>query len=211
VFLLDDGFQHLQLARDVDILLMDTTRPLQGASLLPAGMLREPLTAMGRADVVVFTRVEAQPGIAAAVAKLRGYPVFTATTKLVGFRQLRSASALLSVDEIGDGPFLAFCGLGNPQQFFRDVGSWGLAVTGEEIFPDHHQYSAGDVERITSAARRSGARALVTTEKDAKNLLGMPVEGLPVYVAVIELEMAQEEEFLALMLGKIAERRGGAA
>jgi len=211
VFLLDDGFQHLQLARDVDILLMDTTRPLQGASLLPAGMLREPLTAMGRADVVVFTRVEEEAGIAAAVAKLQSYPVFTASTKLMGFRRLGSDGGLLSVTEIGSGPFLAFCGLGNPQQFFRGVGSWGLAVNGEETFPDHHRYSASDVERITSAARRSGARALVTTEKDAKNLAGVLVEGLAVYAAVIELAIAQEEEFLALVLGKIAERRGAAA
>src|SRR5215831_6430575 len=80
VFLLDDGFQHLQLGRDLDILLMDASRPLHGESLLPAGRLREPVSAMSRADLVVFTRTETMPGSLEAIGKLSQFPVFAATT-----------------------------------------------------------------------------------------------------------------------------------
>src|SRR5271170_1723151 len=142
IFLLDDGFQHLQLARDVDILLMDASRSLTGESLLPAGLLREPLSAMGRADVLVFTRAETQPGISNVVSSLQSYPVFAATTKLLGFRRLGSDNdELLTGEQIGAGPFLAFCGLGNPQQFFRDLAAWNIPVSGQRIFPDHHRYT----------------------------------------------------------------------
>ncbi|PYX65081.1 MAG: hypothetical protein DMG78_30010, partial [Acidobacteria bacterium] len=85
VFLLDDGFQHLQLARDLDILLMDASRPLAGETLLPAGRLREPLAAMSRANLIVFTRAETASGTLEAIRKLDQYPVFAAATRLLGF------------------------------------------------------------------------------------------------------------------------------
>src|SRR5882757_9513903 len=107
VFLLDDGFQHLQLARDLDILLMDASRPLAGEALLPAGRLREPLTAMSRANLIVFTRAEAASGTLEAIAKLKQFPVFAASTRLLGFRRAGNAGALLSADEIEAGPFFA--------------------------------------------------------------------------------------------------------
>src|SRR6267143_2695049 len=139
VFLLDDGFQHLQLARDLDILLMDASRRLAGESLLPAGRLREPLSAMSRANILVFTRTENMPGTVVAIQKLNQFPVFAAATQLVGFRRLGGEISLLSSSDVGAGPFFAFCGLGNPDAFFRDLRAWGLAVCGQMIFPDHHR------------------------------------------------------------------------
>src|SRR6266850_2613304 len=121
VFLLDDGFQHLQLARDLDILLMDASRRLAGEALLPAGRLREPLSAMSRANILVFTRTENMPEAVDAIQKLNQFPVFAAATQLVGFRRLGGEVSLLSTSEIGTGPFFAFCGLGNPNAFFRDL------------------------------------------------------------------------------------------
>src|SRR5437899_12843700 len=114
VFLLDDGFQHLQLARDLNILLMDASRPLAGELLLPAGSLREPVAAMSRANLIVFTRAESASGTLEAVGKLHQYPVFAASTRLLGFRRFGGEITLLSANEIGAGPFFAFCGLGNP-------------------------------------------------------------------------------------------------
>src|SRR3989441_7895685 len=105
VFLLDDGFQHLQLARDLDILLVDSSRGLADELLLPAGRLREPLSAMSRANILVFTRTENMPGTVDAIQKLNQYPVFAAATQLVGFRRLGGEIALLSSSEIGAGPF----------------------------------------------------------------------------------------------------------
>jgi tetraacyldisaccharide 4'-kinase len=209
IFILDDGFQHLQLARDVDILLMDSSRSLTGESLLPAGLLREPISAMGRADALVFTRAETQQGIAAAVSQLNSYPVFTAANRLLGFRRLGSSdAALLTAEQIGAGPFFAFCGLGNPQQFFRDLETWKSSVNGQSIFPDHHKYSAADAAKLERAAEAANARALITTEKDAKNLAGVTLQGYPVFVAVIDIEVSQEEDFLSLIHSKIARRVG---
>src|SRR5437764_1601816 len=91
VFILDDGFQHLQLARDLDILLMDVSRPLARESLLPAGWLREPLAAMSRANLIVFTRAESASGTLEAIGKLNQYPVFAASTRLPGFRRFQRA------------------------------------------------------------------------------------------------------------------------
>ena len=108
VFLLDDGFQHLHLARDLDILLMDASRPLAGESLLPAGRLREPLAAMSRANLIIFTRAETASGTLEAIGKLNQYPVFAASTRLLGFRRFGGEIAPLSASEIGAGPSPGF-------------------------------------------------------------------------------------------------------
>ena len=207
IFLLDDGFQHLQLARDVDILLMDASRSLTNERLLPAGLLREPVSAMTRADILVFTRAETQPGVSAAVSHLAEYPVFAATTKLLGFRILGDKSiSLLNASQIGEGPFFAFCGLGNPQQFFRDLETWRIATNGQRVFGDHHRYTAADVAALERAAEQSKSRAFVTTEKDAQNLTGVTLRQFPVYIAIIDIEVSQETDFLALIEAKIASK-----
>jgi len=211
VFLLDDGFQHLQLARDLDILLMDASRPLTGESLLPAGSLREPLSAMGRANILVFTRTETMPGTFDAIQKLQQYPVFAASTQLIGFRRLGRGVSLLSSSEIGAGPFFAFCGLGNPDAFFRDLRNWEIAVCGQLVFPDHHRYTDQDVSKIQQAARQVGAMAFVTTEKDAQNLSGVRFEEAPVYVSVIELAVSPGADFKNALDRTLAASAGAAA
>lgn len=211
VFLLDDGFQHLQLARELNILLMDASHPLGSESLLPAGRLREPLSAMSRANLVVFTRAETMPGTSEAIAKLHDYPVFAAATRLLGFRRFGGDIALFSTDEIGAGPFFAFCGLGNPDAFLRDLKNWGLALNGQIIFPDHHRYTEQDVLQIQHAAKEAGADGLVTTEKDAQNLDGLRMEGAPVYVCVIDLVVSPEADFKNIIHQTLEAGAGAAA
>jgi len=211
VFLLDDGFQHLQLARDLDILLMDASRPLAGESLLPAGRLREPVAAMSRANLIIFTRAETASGTLEAIGKLNQYPVFAASTRLLGFRRFCGEITPLSANEIGAGPFFAFCGLGNPDAFFRDLGNWGLAVCGQAIFPDHHRYTPRDILALKQAGKRAGANALVTTEKDAQNLAALKFEETPVYVAVIDLVVTPEADFRNVLDQTLAAGAGVAA
>lgn len=199
VFLLDDGFQHLPLARDLDVLLMDASRPLANELLLPAGKLREPLSAMSRANVLMITRGDRAPGISEAVGKLTQYPVFVATTRLLGFRVRESTGGIRSLEEIGNGPFLAFCGIGNPAAFFADLENWGLKLSGMLAFADHHRYSNSDAAQIATKARKSGTRACITTEKDAQNLKGIDFAGIPIYVAVIDFLVKPEEEFHRLL------------
>jgi tetraacyldisaccharide 4'-kinase len=211
VFLLDDGFQHLRLARDLDILLMDVSRPLAGEPLLPAGRLREPITAMNRANLIIFTRAETAAGTLDAIGKLNQYPVFAASTRLLGFRRFGGEITLLSSDEIGAGPFFAFCGLGNPDAFFRDLGNWGLSICGQAVFGDHHRYTQRDILAVMQAAKHAGANALVTTEKDAQNLNGLRLGETPLYVAVIDLEVTPEADFRSVLQETLAGRVGAAA
>jgi tetraacyldisaccharide 4'-kinase len=211
VFLLDDGFQHLELARNLDILLMDASRPLAGESLLPAGRLREPVAAMSRANLIVFTRAEKASGTLEAIGRLHQYPVFAASTRLLGFRRFGGESSLLGANEIGPGPFFAFCGLGNPDAFFRDLGNWGLAVCGQAIFPDHHHYTQREMLAVKQAGKRVGAQAFVTTEKDAQNLDGLKFEEAPLYVAVIDVVVTPEADFRKVLDQTLAAGAGAAA
>ncbi len=210
IFLLDDGFQHLPLARDLDILLMDASRPVHRSLLLPAGPLREPISAMSRADLLVFTRVETQPGTVEAISKLGECPVFAAVMRLAGFR-LNGGDALLQPREMGPGPFFAFCAIGNPEAFLRDLQSWAVPVSGKKVFADHHRYTASDVKVLEEAAQAAGAKAFVTTEKDVQNLSGVKFEGLPLYVAVIELDVKPESEFHAAISSFLSAQDGAPA
>lgn len=207
IFLLDDGFQHLPLARDLNILLLDAAQPLARQSLLPTGRLREPVSAMRRADLLVFTRAQTVPGTGAAIEKLQGYPVFSAFTRLLGFRRFGAGIPLLPPDAIGDGPFYAFCGIGNPLAFFCDLQNWKFSLAGQREFADHHRYDARDAHELAGAARTAGARALLTTEKDAQNLAGVSFGDLPAYVVVIDFEIPKEAELLAFIRERLQTRK----
>src|SRR5215467_6620832 len=203
VFLLDDGFQHLALARDVDIVMLDGSRNLTAEWLLPAGSLREPPSACSRADFMVVTRRFAQPPLAK--------QFFQAQTRLRGFRKWKAGSkenaAGSCADEIGAGPFFSFCGIGNPAGFADDLKRWQVAVVGSRVFRDHHKYSQNDLAALESAAIAAGAAALVTTEKDEQNLPAGPGR-LPVYVVVIDLVMNSERELLEGLDRLLNQRRG---
>lgn len=197
VFLLDDGFQHLQLARDLDIVMVDASRPIGGEFLLPAGPLREHTSALTRADIIVFTRTDNAPGAAEAIQRMSNLPVFAASTHLLGFRSLGVEAPLVDPVGLGPGPFFAFCGLGNPEAFVRDLKRWGVPVVGQMFFADHHRYSVDDTKAIVQAAASAGAKALLTTEKDSWNLIDVTFTGLPVFVSVIELQISGEAAFLS--------------
>ena len=209
IFLLDDGFQHLALARDVDVLLLDGSRKLKNEALLPAGKLREPISSCARADLLVVTR-KPEPELVEAV-DARKHKIFHAQTRLQGFRTIGEAGAARSVSEIGDGPFFAFCGIGNPEAFFADLQRWDVPVTGTRSFRDHHGYTASDLRGLQAAAERAGARGFVTTEKDEQNLPDAAGLRLPVYVAVIDFVLSSESEFTAELERVLGAGRGAAA
>jgi tetraacyldisaccharide 4'-kinase len=196
IFLLDDGFQHQQLARDVDILLLDSSQPMN-QPLLPAGPMREKSSAMTRANILVFTRTANSAGTQDAIQNLGNLPIFAASTILKGFRRLDCHDSPQSATQIGQGPFFAFCGIGNPDAFIRDLQAWGTPPQNQLFFPDHHRYTPADVAHIQQAAKKVGATTLLTTEKDSWNLTNLKFPELPVYVAVIDLQIARESELLA--------------
>jgi len=208
VFLLDDGFQHLQLARDVDILLLDGSRSVQ-QPLLPAGDLREPVGACSRADLIVVTRKTERRDIEAMFS--HKFSIFYAQTRLLGFRRLPGDDRLHYVSEIGPGPFFAFCGIGNPQGFFDDLSHWHVPIAGKRSFRDHHRYSAKDLHDLKREALRAGAIAFVTTEKDACNISDAAEFESPIFAAAIEMAMSSESEFDATLERKLAAARGARA
>jgi len=203
-FLLDDGFQHLALARNVDIVLLDATDSLSSSCLLPAGRLREPLSALRRADIVVITRAAASAEVEAEVRSRTDAPVFYVRPKLLDFCELAGASRKLSPREMGRHGVFAFCAIGNPEAFFGDLVAWGVSLAGRRALRDHHRYTPADADRLERAARRAGAAALVCTEKDAMNLRGAEFHALPVYVCRMELEIAGDllETVLRLVAGR---------
>ena len=205
IFLLDDGFQHLKLARDLDIVLVDASRPM-AQPLLPAGPMREPLSALARAGIIVFTRTENTAGAKEAIQRLSNLPIFAASTRLLGFRRVGGDGLLQTVANLGSGPFFVFCGIGNPEAFERDLQRWGIMPAGHMFFPDHHHYTLENLQAIERAGARLGAKALLTTEKDSWNLRDAQFSGLPVFVSVIDLEITGETEFLAAINGALQAR-----
>jgi tetraacyldisaccharide 4'-kinase len=206
VFLLDDGFQHQELARDVDIVLVDSTRPLHEEHLIPAGRLREPVSAISRASIVVFTRAHQAPGVPPAIQKFPRLPIFPASTALLGFKQVCEGESTGLKDRLPQ-PVFAFCGIGNPEAFLADLKRWNIEVAGKSAFRDHHAYSGEDVRRICKSANESGAVAVVTTEKDLQNLANKKFS-LPLYCCEIALEIPDSAKFWEVIRQSLAARTG---
>jgi tetraacyldisaccharide 4'-kinase len=191
--LLDDGFQHRQLARDVDILLV--SRGDLADHLLPAGNLREALHAAARADVFAIPKDEPE---VAEWLKSQGW-------RGIVWRVRRRMEVPQDKERRIRGPVVAFCGIARPEQFFEGLESAGLRLAARFAFPDHHRYTEGDFERIAAAAQQVGATALLTTEKDRVRL-GALAESFPASVPLgtsiplraVELRIEIEDEAAAV-------------
>ncbi len=210
-FVLDDGFQHLRLGRDVDIVLIDALNPFGGGHLLPAGRLREPKSALGRADIVVITRSDHAPAVEAVVRRYTAAPIFYAQAELDGvFARGRDTPDPPQLDW-REKKLFAFCGIGNPAAFFADLRRWGMNIVGQAAYRDHHRYTPKDARKLEQQAQAAGADALVCTEKDVCTLLGAPFQALPVLYCHISLWLAQAEEFWGAVLATAEQKRPKAA
>jgi tetraacyldisaccharide 4'-kinase len=206
VHLLDDGFQHRKLARDVDIVLL--TQADVEDTLLPAGNLREPLSALAEADVVVLREEEAT-SLRSVVAGLSG------DKRVPAIWVIRRS---LSLGEAGDVALptkpLAFCGIARPENFTKMLAAQGYEPMDTMIFPDHHAYDDEDVHRLIERARQVEANGFVTTEKDAVKLTPILHDHLetvgPVVVARLSVELLDEQESLSqlvAMVGRLDRRK----
>jgi 3-deoxy-D-manno-octulosonic-acid transferase len=176
VLFLDDGFQHLQLARDFDLVLIDALHPFGGGELVPLGRLREPLEGLARASAFVITRADEAPNTKAIEAALRDYnataPIFTARTVACKWREADGSEFEIDLfaELAEDMRAIAFCGLGNPNAFWRTLRQVGIDPVASYAFEDHHQYTPNEIRRLARHARDIGAGSLLTTAKDAVNL-----------------------------------------
>ncbi len=209
-FVLDDGFQHIKLARDADVVLVDATDPFGGGMVLPAGRLREPVSALRRADVVVITRsVQApSPAVEAIIRRHTQSPIFYSTTNIESVLRVPQLAVELPIQDWTRARFMVFSAIGNPTAFLEDLRKWGFQVAGERMFADHHVYREGEIAELESAAANCGADALLCTEKDVWNLRHVLLSGLPVYCCRISLQMP--DDFLDA-LGQAIERRESVA
>jgi tetraacyldisaccharide 4'-kinase len=204
VFLLDDGFQHRRLARDLDIVLISAIEPFGFNHVLPRGLLREPLSSLRRADVVVLTHAdqvtaEVRSGIE---SKIRRYaadvPLYRAAHAQVGLLDTTVSSALQCrhpMEALADTPFFAFCGIGNPKTFHQQLSRFGERYTGRRWFADHHSYTQSDWQALVREAVSSNAQMLVTTEKDWVKIA--PLVGaasLPVLRVELQLKILEDGE-----------------
>lgn len=192
---LDDGFQHLQLARDVDIVLIDATNPFGGGKLLPAGRLREPRSALSRADIVVITRTDHSPAIEAAVRRDSDAPIFYGRARLDAVRVWGGEYPGEQDADARSKKFFAFCGIGNPAAFVSDLRLWGLQIVGQRFFPDHHHFTPQDLAQIESDALAVGAGGVICTEKDIFNLGDASWSSFQLRYCSISMQIDDDGEF----------------
>ncbi len=206
-FILDDGFQHLRLARDVNILLLDALDPFGNGHLLPAGRLREPKSAMARADLVVITRSAHAPAVEAVVRRFTPVPIFYAQPELKEvYLEDRGTEDTKTADWLGKRMFV-FCGIGNPQAFVENVAHWGMEVAGHMAFRDHHRYTPADAAEIERRAAAAGAQTLICTEKDSYNLRDVCFRQWPLYVCRIAMALQQPDAFWQALYAIIERKR----
>uniref|UniRef100_Q01SE9 Tetraacyldisaccharide 4'-kinase n=1 Tax=Solibacter usitatus (strain Ellin6076) TaxID=234267 RepID=Q01SE9_SOLUE len=212
VVVLDDGFQHVKLARNFDLVLIDALKPFGGGEIFPAGRLREPVQGIARADAIIITRSDAsdlRPAIETVVRRWNArIPIFRARIQPEWWVEHRTGKRH-EADKFHIERPGVFCGLGNPVGFYRTLESLGLRHIDCVEFEDHHRYRSKELERIAGQFRRRGAATVVTTEKDAINLC----EGaddmlapLPLYWLKVGMRIEGEEELLALIEKSMAPR-----
>ncbi len=206
LFILDDGFQHLRVRRDFDIVTIDATNPFGGQHLLPRGRLREPLSALRRADAVVLTRTEQVADTSGIIARLNiesdARPVFIARTRT---RRVLSLADALSENDVRDlmrQPVAALCAIGNPANFVNHLRGDGWQVSDTSVFPDHHHYTPDDITKIERQARKHGAQAILTTAKDAVKLRGLPFT-LPCLIVDVEFAIDEAERLVRMINDKV--------
>jgi tetraacyldisaccharide 4'-kinase len=204
-FVLDDGFQHLALHRDANLLLVDASDPTGLQMLVPAGRLREPLSAASRATALLMTRTDIGNwrDVAETIGQAAGQ---TAPVIPSRFR----AEALVNVatgesrqpGTLAGRTVMAFSGIGNPASFAALLHRMGFTIGGEMLFADHHDYQAGDLEAMRARARRSGADLVVTTEKDAGKVAPLLNAGDQIWAVRLGLEILDgREQWERLVLG----------
>ena len=213
VLLLDDGFQHRRLARDLDIVLLDATEPFGYGRVFPRGALREGIRSLRRADVVCLTRADRIDERQREEIRNR---VLGVAPEAHWCESVAQPCALLRSDENGDpieesldsirgSRALVFCGIGNPNAFRATVESLGATVVSLQEFPDHHRYSADDVRSLSQLAETEGVDCVLCTHKDLVKVAVPGLGGRPLRAVEIRSEILRGSDQLGGMIDKIAE------
>jgi tetraacyldisaccharide 4'-kinase len=203
VVILDDGFQYLRLARDMDIITIDATQPFGYEHILPRGYLREPVSTLKCADLIILTRTDQCENLDSVREKLSrmatSVPVFESIHK-PGYLYTLEKYEKVGLDTINGKKILAVCGIANPRSFLKTLQSLNPAEMNTISFPDHYSYPADSIKNIKQVAERLKADMIITTEKDAPKLIA--ISEYPVLFLKIELELVNSsaEKLVELIL-----------
>jgi tetraacyldisaccharide 4'-kinase len=220
VIVLDDAFQHLKLRRDIDIILLDYTRPFGNTHLLPRGILREPVTALARATACILTRSPTGPDEAASTtlagikAHMPDIPIFTSshdpymyTVKSwapTPFNEISDFIAPHDSDQINYKKAYGFSGIARNDDFKRTVETLGFNSMGFFEFPDHHKYSRDDLEKMVRTAGAAGAECLITTEKDHARIAHKKSLSMDLIVVGVKIDFGNDEqEFISFIQSRL--------
>jgi tetraacyldisaccharide 4'-kinase len=202
VLIMDDGFQHRRLGRDLDIVAIDATLPFGYGRMLPAGLLREPASSLKRAGAVVITRCDqiAENELSGLEEKLR-----LINPDMVIARSIHAPAYVKSIDnkeialeELKARKVFGFCGIGNPGSFLTTIKTTGAELVGSKIFNDHHHYTEACIADIIEQAERLKADLILTTQKD-QNKITRPASSkteIPLAYIGIEIKFLSGEEKL---------------
>jgi len=195
--LLDDGLQQWRIFKDLEIVTIDTANPFGNYRMLPAGFLREPLSALRRADIFVLTQSGPGRDSAALLAQLNRINSRALIVESIhqpdGFISLSGPNGLLSLDSFKGKSAAVFSGIGNPQGFEDCVCSLGIKIAKAFRFADHHAYTQADLDSVIKAARQMNLDAIVTTRKDAVKIRELEIKEADIVVLDIKLKITKNE------------------
>jgi tetraacyldisaccharide 4'-kinase len=209
VLVLDDGFQHRRLARDLDLVLIDATCPWGYGAVLPRGLLREPRSGMKRADLAIITRADQATEadrlrIKSEIHKF--HPgLLIAEVAFVPKRLVNVEGESADFETFQKKPAVAFCGIGNPKGFQNTLAVCGLVLDASrfQTFADHHHYSSADLESLGQLAHQKQATGLFTTQKDLVKIPRTDIAGVPLWAVEIGVEWLSGEDFLLSRLQEL--------
>ena len=216
LFILDDGFQHWALHRDMDILGIDATRPFGNGRLLPFGPMREPLSSLARADIIVINKTTVE--LPELVVKLRKYnrvaPIFYSYYVIESISNLQHEC--ISLEELKGLNCFLFTGIGNPLYLKNMLSSRGVRIAGQKMFRDHHVYRMEEIQNLLKEAERVEAGVLLTTEKDMVKLdpilegpLRERIYSVNIRTVVVDRpseRLASSDEFYELIFGNLRKK-----
>ncbi len=206
IYLLDDGYQHIQLQRNLNILILDATDPFGGHHLLPAGRLREPTKALARADAIVITRSH----ISSETEDLEGHirrwnkqvPVSYFHHDVTALFDAKTGARFQARDFLGSS-VIALAAIGNPLVFLHDLEHYQMKISDRFIFRDHHPFTQSELDRVLKRLKERQARAIVTTEKDAVRLKELAFQENQIFVLQIEPQPEDLSEYKKEFLNEV--------
>jgi tetraacyldisaccharide 4'-kinase len=204
VFVLDDAFQHRRLHRDLNFVCIDAEEPPENLRCLPAGRLREPLSNLNRASAIIWTRWKHGCPNDTLASRVLGalrseIPILRAQQRTVGFSSINGREERLGPDGLGGESVGMLAGIARPERFKEGLLATGAQIVWSATRRDHHAWQSAEVTQLLEKAKAKGARAVVTTGKDAVKLSDFENLPLPLYRMDIEVDVLEREAFEKLL------------